>query len=349
MDKNYDFKFKILLLGGCSGKTCLLKRYIDNIFPKQLLSTIGIDFKTKLVEFDKYQIKLVIWDSAGKESYRNISKQFYKGVDGFIFNFNITDKYTLKRVDDFINDVKIERNNDYDSIICANCWDLEEEREITKELIKFYELKYNIKIFETSAKSGLNVNRAFNYLVYQILKRKANKQVLSSFEKWSNILNLKFEEWSNILIDKFEILLFIEPNCKNIFKKQYFYYINGRVIELNIIDNNSYLYSDGIIFYIDIEYKYSFEYILNKINNLDYYYINKNRIIIIYKAIEYKEDISIKTELDILYNKKGISILKIFNENDIDETLEKLAIKIYDELERNRTLINNKLNKYLNF
>ena len=224
----------------------------------------------------------------------------------------------MKELDYFINEIKKERNDEYNSIICANCCDLEEERVITKEEIKNYEQKYNIKIFETSAKSGLNVNEAFNYLIYLILKRKVNC---------------------------FKFSLFKEPNCKNIFQKRYFCNINGNYIQLNIIDNNSYLDSDGLIFYFDVEYKDSFEYILNKINTIDDYYLNKNRTIIIYKAIKDKEDILINTKLDNLFNKKVINIFRILNEDDINIT--KLAIEINEDFICAR--INNKLNKYINF
>ena len=79
--------------------------------------------------------------------------------------------------------VKEERNNDYDSIICANCCDLEEQREITKEEIKNYELNYNIKIFEISALTGLNINKAFNYLIYQIFKRNTTFTIYWKCEK----------------------------------------------------------------------------------------------------------------------------------------------------------------------
>ena len=285
MDKNNEFIFKILLLGSCSGKTCLLNRYVDNIYKKNLVA-IGIDFKTKIIEFDKYRINLKIWDTVGQERFRNISRQYYKGTDGFIFNFDITYKNTLKELDYYINDVKKERNDEYNSIICANCCDLENERVIAKEEINNYEQKYNIKIFETSAKNGLNINEAFNYLIYQILNRKSDKQVLASFKKWSNIQ-----------FDKFKILLFKEPNCKNIFNVHYYYYIKGKKIKLNIIDNNSYLDADGLIFYFDVEYKDSFEYIINNINNIDDYYLNKNRTIIIYKTIKDKEDILINTKI----------------------------------------------------
>ena len=109
----------------------------------------------------------------------------------------------MKELDYFINEVKKERNDEYDSIICANFCDLEEERVITKEEIKNYEQKYNIKIFETSAKSGLNVNEAFDCLICLILKRKVNY---------------------------FKFSLIKEPNCKNVFKEQYYFNINGNYI-----------------------------------------------------------------------------------------------------------------------
>ena len=92
-------------------------------------------------------------------------------------------------------------------------------------------------------------------------------------------------------------------------------------------------------------HKNAVEYILNKINATDDYYLNKNRTIIIYKAIKDKEDILIKTKLDNLCNKKVINIFRILNEDDINIT--KLAIEINEDFICAR--INNKLNKYINF
>ena len=229
MEKNYDYVFKIVLLGGSySGKTCLLGRYVDDIY-KIHMPTGEANFKTKSIEFDKHKIKLKIWDTWGSNC--DLAKVYFRSADGIIFNLNINYKNTLKDIDYYINDVKKERNKVYDSIICANCCDFEGFRKITKKEINNYEQKYNIKIFETSAKIGLNINEAFNYLVYQILKRKSNKKVLKSFENWSNIRIDISENRSNIQINYYKISLFKEPNCKNIFKKQYFYNIK---ILLNI-------------------------------------------------------------------------------------------------------------------
>ena len=336
MNINYDFKFKILLLGDTwSGKSSLFTRYVDNIFKNGgHLATIGLDYKTKLIVFDKYKIFLQIWDTAGQVRFRTITKTYYKGSDGFIFNFNITDENTLKEMDFFINNVKEEKKNDYDSIICANYFDLEEERIFTDEEIKKYEKKYNIKIFETSAKTGLNIDRAFNHLIFLMLQRKANKQILSSRQNWMN------NQTNN-----FEISIFKEPNCENKLKNEYIFYNK----KLNINDNSNFN-ADGIIFYINTEYKGSFEYILNEINNMDDDYLNKKRnimFIMVYQENKDKENDIINKELDILYNKKGINIFKVFNENDISESIEKLAKKI--SFDGNKGKINIKLNKYLNF
>ena len=343
MDKNYDFKFKILILGDASsGKTCLLRKYVENIFEKETYITIGLDFKIKLLIFDNYKIKLQMWDTAGHESFRTITKTYYKGADGFIFNLNITDKNSFNNMNYFINLTKKEENNDFVSIICANFCDLKKERKFTEEEIKNYEKIYNMKIFETSAKTGLNIKRAFNYLTILILQRKASKQVLSSFKNWMNNQ-----------IYNFEISIFKESNCRNIFKNEYNYSINEKDTVLNI-NSNSNINADGLIFYIDKKYKSSFEYIINIINSIDnYYFIFKRYIMMI---IDYqdnkdkdkkKEDEIINKELDKLCNEKGINIFRIFNKNDIDDFIEKLAQKISFGEEESK--VNIKLNKYINF
>ena len=79
MNKNYDFKFKILLLGDSySGKTCLLKKYVDNVFEKKYFCTIGVDFKTKLINVGKYKIVLQIWDAAGQKDLEILLENIIK-------------------------------------------------------------------------------------------------------------------------------------------------------------------------------------------------------------------------------------------------------------------------------
>ena len=206
MDKEYDFEFKITLLGIFnSGKTCLSHKYAKDEFEEKPKPTIGGAYMQKLILLNKYKIKIHIWDTCGNERFRKMTKFYYRDAHGLIFVLDLTNKFSLEIADYYIKETinyfNIER------IICANRCDIEEERKISKEEIKNYELKSNIKIFETSAKTGMNINEAFNYLIYLILKKRANKQILAAF---INIFNI----YSDL-----EISLILYPNCKNILEK----------------------------------------------------------------------------------------------------------------------------------
>ena len=77
---NYDYIFKILLLGDSSvGKTCILLRYSDDTFTENHISTIGLDYRFKLVTLENHKkAKLQIWDTCGQEIYRSLITNFYR-------------------------------------------------------------------------------------------------------------------------------------------------------------------------------------------------------------------------------------------------------------------------------
>ena len=78
--------FKILLLGDSAvGKSCLLLRYCENSFQESHLTTIGLDFRLKTVNLeDKRKIKVQIWDTAGEDRFRAITRNYYRGANGII-------------------------------------------------------------------------------------------------------------------------------------------------------------------------------------------------------------------------------------------------------------------------
>ena len=81
-----DAKYKILILGDSTvGKTCFLTRYTDNTFQEEYLASIGMDYTIKSYEKeDGNSIKLYIWDTAGQDRFRSITRNYYKGADGII-------------------------------------------------------------------------------------------------------------------------------------------------------------------------------------------------------------------------------------------------------------------------
>jgi Ras-related protein Rab-1A len=84
---------KLVLLGDPGvGKSCLLLRFVDGTYTDEYISTIGVDFKIKTVEVGGEDAKLDVWDTAGQERFRSIASSYYRGADGFIVAYDISDQ-----------------------------------------------------------------------------------------------------------------------------------------------------------------------------------------------------------------------------------------------------------------
>ena len=168
-----DLKAKILTLGESTvGKTSILNKFTDNIFSNRQLPTIGIDFKIKNVKIGELNIELKIWDTAGQERYRNMTKQYFKGADGILLIFDLTKRDTFDKIYQWI-----EQLNDYSTtydisiVLIGNKKDLP-NREISFEEGKMKAKELNVEYFETSAKTGENINEVFINLSTKILEKK---------------------------------------------------------------------------------------------------------------------------------------------------------------------------------
>ena len=172
-----DFSFKILLLGDSTvGKTCFLKRYIDGTFQDAYLSTIGFDFKIKFVTLkDGKIVKVQIWDTAGEERFRCISKSYYKGAHGIILIYDVTNKKTFDNIKKWLLQIKEESSSKVSVVLIANKIDLEDRRKVSKEDGIKLSASCNFPIFEASSKNNINVTESFNHLLYSI------------YDKWDSI------------------------------------------------------------------------------------------------------------------------------------------------------------------
>ena len=98
--------FKILTLGESGvGKTAILRRYVENKFEKHHLATIGIDYQSKTIKIKNKEIKLKIWDTAGQERYLNLASHLYKGADGIMLVYDITDEYSFSKITDWMEQI----------------------------------------------------------------------------------------------------------------------------------------------------------------------------------------------------------------------------------------------------
>ena len=162
-----EFLYKILLLGDSSlGKTCFLMRYTDNTFQEIHMSTIGLDYKLKNVQLDDGKmVKIQIWDTAGQDRFRSITKNYYKGAHGIILIYDITNQKTFENVKNWINQIKEEVSNKVTIILVGNKIDDEDHRVVSTEQGEKMAKDFGLMFFECSAKSGVNIDSTFNELV----------------------------------------------------------------------------------------------------------------------------------------------------------------------------------------
>ena len=170
--KQKELLYKILLLGDSSvGKTCFLMRYADNTFQEIHMSTIGLDYKLKNVQIDDGKIvKIQIWDTAGQDRFRSITKNYYKGAHGIILLYDVTSRKTFENVKNWVTQIKEEVSDKVTIILVGNKIDDESNRKVSTEEGEQMAKECGLNFFETSAKSGINIDTTFNELVKKIVE-----------------------------------------------------------------------------------------------------------------------------------------------------------------------------------
>jgi len=166
-----DCVYKVLLLGDSSvGKTCFLLRYCDKTFQEAHLSTIGLDYRLKTMTLKSGKnIKLQIWDTAGQDRFRAITKNYYKGANGIILIYDVTNLQSYENVKNWITQIKDEANPNVIIYLAGNKVDVKDEERVVKtEDGQRIADEYKLKFYETSAKSGINVNIIFEELVENV-------------------------------------------------------------------------------------------------------------------------------------------------------------------------------------
>nr|XP_033818605.1 ras-related protein Rab-26 isoform X2 [Geotrypetes seraphini] len=140
----YDLAFKVMLVGDSGvGKTCLLVRFKDGAFlAGSFISTVGIDFRNKVLNVDGVKVKLQIWDTAGQERFRSVTHAYYRDAHALLLLYDVTNKTSFDNIKAWLTEIHEYAQQDVVVMLLGN-----------KE--------YGVPFMETSAKTGLNVDLAF--------------------------------------------------------------------------------------------------------------------------------------------------------------------------------------------
>ena len=156
---------KVVVVGDSGvGKTCLMARYLNNKFDNNTITTACPTFATKQLFFNDInkKINLDIWDKAGQELYKSISKLFYKGASIGILVYDITNINSFNSLKDYwYNELKINGDQNIIFNVVGNKVDLYEIEQIKEEDAKSFADSINAGFYLTSAKSNVNIDDLF--------------------------------------------------------------------------------------------------------------------------------------------------------------------------------------------
>jgi len=168
------YRFKLTLLGdGAVGKTSLFLRYIDNKFEENYIPTLGVNFLTKDLEVGGTPIRLIVWDIGGQSTWKAKLPLYLKGSDGAIIIFDLTRPASFLNLSDWIERIHTIVSPDTPFIVVGNKNDLKNIRKVKEKDVKNFLKKqpYNM-YYESSAKTGENIDPFFEKIASEVLKRK---------------------------------------------------------------------------------------------------------------------------------------------------------------------------------
>ncbi|BFZ09451.1 hypothetical protein BsWGS_12490 [Bradybaena similaris] len=163
-DPIFEYQFRLILIGDSTvGKSSLLRYFTDGKFDDACDPTVGVDFYARLMEVKPgVRVKLQLWDTAGQERFRSITRSYYRNSVGVMIVYDITKRSSFENLKDWYEEAR-EHIEPHKAIfvILGHKADNEEKRQVTFREGKRFAEMLGLKFFETSAKTGQNVEESF--------------------------------------------------------------------------------------------------------------------------------------------------------------------------------------------
>ena len=169
---NFDYLLKYIIIGDAAvGKSNLLLRYVHGQFKPEYQLTIGVEFGAKNINISSKIFRIQIWDTAGQENFRSITRAYYKNSVCALVVYDISSRDSFNNVTSWIEDCKNQSPKTIFMVLVGNKCDLEDKRQVTYEEGKELADKNEMMFFESSAKDGINVEEIFENSAKEIAKK----------------------------------------------------------------------------------------------------------------------------------------------------------------------------------
>lgn len=161
----YSYLFKYIIIGDSAvGKSCLLLQFTDKRFRKEHDLTIGVEFGAKSLTLDDKVLKLQIWDTAGQENFRSITRSYYRGAISAFLVYDVTKRESFEHLTNWIEEARHNGNQHMSIMLIGNKTDLDTDRVVSTTEGETFARQNGILFMETSALSGTNVDEAFQQM-----------------------------------------------------------------------------------------------------------------------------------------------------------------------------------------
>jgi len=180
---SYDYLFKYIVIGNSGvGKSCTVLQFTDNSFQNTHEVTIGVEFGTQTIEVENKEnkvIKLQIWDTAGQECFRSITRSYYRGAAVAILIYDVTNRKSFKDISNWLNELLLNCGNKMTIAIVGNKSDLSGKRQVSQKEAQIFAKENGCMFMETSAKDSTNITKLFEQTALDVCK-KINKGLIST-------------------------------------------------------------------------------------------------------------------------------------------------------------------------
>ena len=170
MSSQYDYLYKVIFIGDSdTGKSSLSQRIAHDSFNPTYIDTIGVDFFIKYIKISGKIIKLQIWDTAGADHFRSVTKAYYKGSRIIFLVYDVTNLNSFKNIKNWMKDIEdFKKEKVYIVLVGNKCDSL--DRVITEEEGINLAKEHNIDFLETSAKNDKNIFELLYHRINKLLK-----------------------------------------------------------------------------------------------------------------------------------------------------------------------------------
>ena len=166
---NFHYLLKYIIIGDASvGKSNILLKYAHNQFKAEYQLTIGVEFGAKNIKIKDKIYRIQIWDTAGQENFRSITRAYYKNSVCALVVYDITNRQSFENVKAWIEDCKSQSPSTILMALVGNKIDLDSSRAVSTDEGEDFANMNGMPFFETSAKSGENIDSIFTNTATEI-------------------------------------------------------------------------------------------------------------------------------------------------------------------------------------